>query len=284
MLKVCKDCGIGLEERTLQSTKCSRAQLHTSCCNCRAGKGKCFLKCEFCSQRCAVFSRSIAHAVVMASHSRLGALSPMRMLLLHLEPQLIRLIVEGGSMRGATAARAPPSNSEAEVCVPFLQLGRCVNGENCRFSHASPKVKGGGQLPPGYVFEQDELKFFAPSDLPSRISYPLNLPANLSPLASTLSKIRRRAEAWRPLGWKHGENQAENLEGSRDDEVEVDEYGAETSAFCFRACRQEKAAPSSVRMRNEQSAGANVNSAVCQGQVSSKIGSLAGGSMAGGSL
>ena len=235
MQKLCRDCGIGLEERTLQRGKCARAQLQTSCCNCRADKGKCFLKCAWCNERCAVFDSDAANAVVMASHSRLGAVSPLRALLLQLEPQLIRLIVQGGAMRGATASRAPLGCAEAaEVCVSFLQLGRCQNGENCRFAHAVAKVKGGGQLPPGYVLEQDELKFVGPSGLPVRIP-PLSPRAALSPFASTWSKIRTRAGVWsvRPLGWNAGEKEARRGDLS-DNELEVEEYGAETR-FCFRA-------------------------------------------------
>jgi len=174
----------------------------------------------------------VATAVVMASHARLGAKSLLRTLLVELEPQLVQLIVLDGALRGARGAAAQESYVR-ELCVSFLQLGCCPNGEACHFSHQCfPRamVKGGGQLPPGFVFERDELRYVG-----ARHAMSPRTPPAPAPLSSTLRKLRQQAGAWRNgplLGGKPGVG---------GEAAELQDSGGETSAFCFRVGKPSKA-------------------------------------------
>ena len=135
MVKVCRVCGIEQEDQSTDAAKCSRGRWQNACCNCRQREGKSNFACSQCKQRTSVFDTDVATAVMMASHTRLGSESAFGQMLVSLEPVIIRIIVQQGAMRGVTAARQGRRSSEAEVCVSYLQLGRC-NRDDCEFSHA----------------------------------------------------------------------------------------------------------------------------------------------------
>ena len=87
-------------------------------------------------------------------------------------------------------------------------------------------VKGGGQLPPGFVFECDELRYLG-----------ARRTLALAPLSSTLSKLRPPACVWKNGPLVGGKPEVEG------EAAELQDYGAETNAFCFRVGKPSKASP-----------------------------------------
>ncbi len=198
MVKACWICGLELEERSTDPSKCARERFQNTCCNCRQRKGKSNFGCSQCMQRLYVFDTDVATAVLMACHTRLGNASCLGHLLVHLEPQLTAEIISDGAMRAANLARLQKC-STAEVCVSYLQLGYCPNGKDCEFYHCVSKPSyGGGQMPPGYTFVDGELCVEAAERNYTfrSLHSPVNILSSISssPLSSPLSSI---SQFWR---------------------------------------------------------------------------------------